>query len=137
ILVDAEAFHTLLMRAFFNHSDMFKSALLVKNSLMKSFPGLDVEFFFDGDGNVEKYSTSMQRRNKTSALDTAEANIAEMEQQAINGRGIKKMAFKKAQKALRSSVSPTIQFKAAVVQALLQGGANAVLCPGEADLAIR
>jgi hypothetical protein len=60
-----------------------------------------------------------------------------MEQQATNGIGIKKTAFQQTRKALISSISPTFQFKQAVVQALNQDNAAAFLCPGEADLAIR
>ena len=79
----------------------------------------------------------MQRRNKQSVRDTAEAYIVEMEQRATNGLGIKKTAFQETQKALRSSIPLTYRFKEEVVQALVQDGGAAFLCDGEADLKIR
>ncbi len=69
---------------------------------MRKFAGLDVDFI-DGDGNVEKYCTSMKRRGLTSHLDAAETKISEMEGLADKGHGIKKSDYQLVQKALRSS----------------------------------
>ncbi|KAG9321301.1 hypothetical protein KVV02_007874 [Mortierella alpina] len=100
ILVDVEAYHSLLIRACYNNSDKFDAVRFVKNVLLKKFAGIDVEFFFDGDGNAEKFRTGMQRRGTTSDLDAAEARIRTMEEQPSRGHGIKKADFKIVQKAL-------------------------------------
>ncbi|KAF9943792.1 hypothetical protein BGZ72_003393, partial [Mortierella alpina] len=67
---------------------------------------MDVEYFFDGDGNAEKFRTSMQRRTN-SDLEGTEATIRMMEELAARGHGIKKTDYKTVQKVLRSSVTIT------------------------------
>ncbi|KAF9935158.1 hypothetical protein BGZ67_003550 [Mortierella alpina] len=132
ILVDVEAYHSLLIRA-----DKFDAVRFVKNVLFQKFAGLDVEYFFDGDGNAEKFRTSMQRRGTTSDLDAAESRIRTMEELASRGHGIKKTDYKIVQKALRSSTAVTYDFKTAVVQAMRAEGAIVYFDAGEADLTIR
>ncbi|KAK3838059.1 MAG: hypothetical protein J3R72DRAFT_493171 [Linnemannia gamsii] len=80
ILVDVEAYHQLLSRACYNETDRFDPVVFVKNTLLKIFEGHDAEFFFNGDGNAEKFKTAMQRRDKTAPLDSVEALIVTMEQ---------------------------------------------------------
>ncbi|KAF9964990.1 hypothetical protein BGZ73_001636, partial [Actinomortierella ambigua] len=132
-----EAFHGVITRALYNHGTKFNSVTNVTEFLLKRFEGLDTDFFIDGDGNAEKYYTSGLRRDRTEALDDAESRVDEMEQLATQGRGIKKSSFQAAQKTLRSSIFPTIQFKRAIVQALQQAQKTVLRCSGEADLAIR
>ncbi|KAF9987891.1 hypothetical protein BGZ75_010299 [Mortierella antarctica] len=120
-----------------NNSDKFDAVRFVKNVLFQKFAGLDVEYFFDGDGNAEKFRTSMQRRGTTSDLDAAESRIRTMEELASRGHGIKKTDYKIVQKALRSSTAVTYDFKTAVVQAMRAEGAIVYFDAGEADLTIR
>lgn len=136
VLVDVEAFHTLLVRASYNNSDTFDAVRFIKNTLQKKFAGLDVEYFFDGDGNSEKFRTSMERRTE-SKLEGAEVLIRKMEERAATGNGIKKREYKTVQKILRSSTVLTYDFKAAIVNALRSDGEVVCFEGGEADLAIR
>lgn len=56
ILVDIGAFHQLLLRASYNKSPQYDAVAFIKNSLLRKFHGLDVEFFFDGDGMLKSTS---------------------------------------------------------------------------------
>ncbi|KAF9271586.1 hypothetical protein BGZ68_003332, partial [Mortierella alpina] len=93
--------------------DTFDAVRFIKNTLQKKFAGLDVEYFFDGDGNSEKFRTSMERRTE-SKLEGAEVMIRKMEERAATGNGIKKREYKTVQKILRSSTVLTYDFKAAI-----------------------
>ncbi|KAG0010846.1 hypothetical protein BGZ82_003246 [Podila clonocystis] len=100
ILIDMGAFHPLLVCASYNKSTPFDAVAFVKNTLLRKFEGLNVEFFFDGDGNAEKYNTSTCRRNRRTELAAAEAKIQVIEQLASRGQGIKESDYKLLQKTL-------------------------------------
>jgi hypothetical protein len=137
ILVDVGAFHPLLLRACYNNSTTYDAVAFVKSTLWRKFEGLNVEFFFDGDGNAEKHDTSMHRRDRRAGLAAAEAQIQAVEQLASNGQGIKKSDYKLVHKTLRGSIPVTFAFKSAVVRALRDQGAVVFFADGEADVKIR
>ncbi|KAG0007773.1 hypothetical protein BGZ81_004619, partial [Podila clonocystis] len=137
ILVDMGAFHPLLVRASYNKSMPFDAVAFVKNTLLRKFEELDVEFFFDGDGNAEKYNTSMFRRNRQTELAAAEAKIQAVEDLASRGQGIKESDYKLLQKTLRGLAPVTFAFKGAIVQAMRAQGAVVFFTDGETDISIR
>lgn len=137
ILVDVGAFHPLLLRASYNKSTTYDAVAFVKSTLLRKFEGLNVEFFIDGDGNTEKYNTSMHRRDRHTGLAAAEAQIEAMEQLASNGQGIKASDYKFVQKTLHGSIPVTFTFKNAIVQALRDQDAVVFFADGEADVRIR
>ncbi|CAO3574002.1 unnamed protein product [Mortierella alpina] len=127
----------LLVRACFSASPTFDAVKFVTNSLLSKFTGTDVEFFLDGYGNQEKHHTSMQRRNRNTALDAAEDRMEVMEDGAAEGLGIRKVDYKFVRDTLKKSTPVTLDFKLELFYALRARGATVVLDQGEADIAIR
>ena len=64
ILVDVESFHQYMVRAVYNCKSNKPEEYVARGILNRFLNAADVEFFLDGDGNEEKYGTSMARRDK-------------------------------------------------------------------------
>ncbi|KAI8359398.1 hypothetical protein B0O80DRAFT_423344 [Mortierella sp. GBAus27b] len=136
ILVDVGAYHLELRAAAYHESDSYNSAEYIKNRLQSKFKGHDVEYFFDSDGNMEKYQTSMKRRQRSLDLDKAETMVKEMEALAQEGRCTKSV-YQECTRIFESATPVSFDLKLAIADALRAQGETVHFGAGEADLAVR
>ncbi|KAG0234210.1 hypothetical protein BGX31_004632 [Mortierella sp. GBA43] len=134
ILVDVGAYHLELRAAAYHESDSYNSAEYIKNRLQSKFKGHDVEYFFDSDGNMEKYQTSMKRRQRSLDLDKAETMVKEMEALAQEGRCTKSV-YQECTRIFESATPVSFDLKLAIADALRAQGETVHFGAGEADLA--